>query len=387
MRILLISSSSGSRGGGELYLLYLARALRSRGHVVGLWLSTHSRMDELAAAYAEDFGDVLRASYANTYDHRLRCIATCFTGPGIRRIVRQWQTWGPEAIHFNKQNLEDGLDLLATARLLSTPTFCTIHLTQSADFLRARFARIRDWIARREIARYPGQFVAIQDQRADELRRLVDHPERVHCIFNSVAVHPRHQLAGWRLPIRNELGFRNDEFVVVAVGRLVQQKRPLLFLQIAEKIHRIKPEARFLWIGDGLMANDWDNIVKSRNLSDFVRRLPWQRSVYPYLAAADLFLHVAEYEGLPLAVLEAMSAALPVALTSNLISDIPYLNRHPDLVLEVRDEWHQVLANPSHLRNTAELGRKAVETDFSLERMGERYEALYASRSTRCQPR
>ena len=37
MKILLASSSSGSRGGGELYLVYLGRALAQRGHAAGVY--------------------------------------------------------------------------------------------------------------------------------------------------------------------------------------------------------------------------------------------------------------------------------------------------------------------------------------------------------------
>src|SRR5205809_5773405 len=79
MRILLASSSSGSRGGGELYLLYLGRALAARGHDVILWASSHSRMNELAASFAA-FGKVQRSDYVNTYDRRLRSVASYLDG-------------------------------------------------------------------------------------------------------------------------------------------------------------------------------------------------------------------------------------------------------------------------------------------------------------------
>src|SRR5688500_16843185 len=75
MKILLVSSSSGSRGGGELYLLYLGRALAQRGHSLTLWASTHTRMDELANSFS-GIGEVLRSPYRNTYDHRGRSISS-----------------------------------------------------------------------------------------------------------------------------------------------------------------------------------------------------------------------------------------------------------------------------------------------------------------------
>jgi len=85
MKILLVSTSSGSRGGGELGLLYLGQALAARGHEVALWVSDHSRMDELAAGFAP-FARVHRAAYLNTYDRRGRSIASYLDGATARRV-------------------------------------------------------------------------------------------------------------------------------------------------------------------------------------------------------------------------------------------------------------------------------------------------------------
>ncbi len=376
MKILLVSSSSGSRGGGELYLLYLARALTMHGHSVALWISEHPRMNELADRFLS-IGSVLRAPYKNTYDHRFRCISTVFTEGASRSLARQWLAWQPDLIHFNKQNLEDGLDLIATARNLPVPTVCTVHLTQSAAFFGARFSWIRDWIARREMSRYRGFFIAVEDQRASELRKLVGAPEKVKSIFNAVAIPERNALREWRTRLRRELGMDDQTFLVLALGRMVPQKRPLLFLELAEKVRRTIPRARFLWIGDGLLATEWDRHVRRSHLSEFVERIPWQVEVFPILAAGDLFLHVAEYEGLPLAVTEAMAAILPLALTPNLIHDIGYFNKRRELCLEAREGWEHLLKDRNKLRRLAERGREAVEKDFSLDRMGARYGKLY----------
>src|SRR5687767_1172892 len=111
MKILLVSSSSGSRGGGELYLLCLARALLQRGHSVVLWASSHPRMDELANSFTA-FGQVTRSSYRNTYDRRSRSLGSYLSYLTPARVAREWRALNVDFIHLNKQNLEDGLDLL-----------------------------------------------------------------------------------------------------------------------------------------------------------------------------------------------------------------------------------------------------------------------------------
>src|SRR5579871_1863607 len=139
MRILLASSSSGSRGGGELYLLYLGRALVQRGHTVLLWASNHPRMDELANSFS-GIGEVVRSPYRNTYDLRGRSISSYLNLRAVGHLAREWKKARPDILHVNKQNLEDGLDLLHAARRARLPNICTIHLTQSAEYLKAKMA-------------------------------------------------------------------------------------------------------------------------------------------------------------------------------------------------------------------------------------------------------
>src|SRR5277367_1347424 len=95
IKILLVSSSSGSRGGGELYLLYLGRALAQRGHKVTLWASTHPRMDELSNSFS-CFGDVSRSTYQNTYDHPGRSLATRFNFAKSSAIAQEWRALRPD---------------------------------------------------------------------------------------------------------------------------------------------------------------------------------------------------------------------------------------------------------------------------------------------------
>src|SRR5688572_18338599 len=147
MKILLASSSSGSRGGGELYLLYLGRALAERGHTPVLWASIHPRMDELAKGFSA-FGRVTRCEYTKTYDRRLRSIGAFLDKAASRRALGSWEKIGADVIHLNKQNLEDGLDLLSALATIGAPNLCTIHLTQSARYLKAVFARARDSVSR-----------------------------------------------------------------------------------------------------------------------------------------------------------------------------------------------------------------------------------------------
>jgi glycosyltransferase involved in cell wall biosynthesis len=373
MKILLVSSSSGSRGGGEIYLLYLARALVRRGHEVTLWASSHPRMDELAALFTE-VGTVVRSEYTNTYDHRTRSLASFLNFSGAARIADEWKALRPDVIHVNKQNLEDGLDLLRAATLSKCASICTIHLSQTAAYLKASLAWLRDWIAHRALDAYNGAMVCVLDERANDLRNFLGRNERIHAVANGVELYDLAKKPAVRESKRAELGIAPNELLIAAVGRLVPQKRPFIFLDLAERIHSRVPHVRFVWIGDGSLSKEWDE--RAARLG-YVRRVGWQRSVSEFLFAADVFLHTAEFEGLPLAILEALSSGLPCAITPNLLAEMPFLDGTNSISISEDEVWADVLSDPSRLDELGKNARQLAEKCFSFDTMAARYEALY----------
>jgi len=377
MKILLVSSGSGSRGGGEIFLDYLGKGLADRRHEVTTWMPAHPRMDELAGKVSR-FGKVIRADYRNIYDYRTRTLATALNWRTSNKIARQWQKLKPDIIHLNKQNLEDGLDLLRAASRCGIPSVCTIHLTQTAHYLRARLPWLRDWIARRALSRYNGTIVTVQETRRKELEEFLEGKNRTETIFNGVPLAEENGMLAIRDSKRRDLGLRADDFLVLGVGRLVAQKQPLAFLKTAKVIHEHFPTAKFLWVGDGKMSAQWDRWVAEENLGGVISRIGWQSDVIPFLFAGDLLLHVAEYEGLPLAIAEAMSAGLPCAVTRNFAGEISLLNEHNVLFLDDPQSLSYRLRDSEALSRIAAGGRRLVKSKLSVSAMADAYERLYA---------
>ena len=382
MKILLVSSGSGSRGGGEIFLKYLASALSARGHSVITWMPTHPRMNELASQCAT-FSQVIRADLRNTYDYRSRSLATMFNLGTSNSIARDWAELKPDVIHINKQNLEDGLDLLRAARLSGRPSVSTIHLTQTARYLRARGALVRDIVAWWELRKFKGTFVAVQDIRRNELSSFLGSAARTMTIFNGVPpfeLGHRHSL---RSSTRADLGIADNQFLVVGLGRLVLQKRPLVFLDVARKLYEHHPHTRFVWVGDGELSAQWSAAIARAGLTEVVSCIGWKSDARPYLAAADLLLHTAEYEGLPFALIEAMSAGVPCAISRRVVSELPFLNRRNAIFYETPGLLEQFISHPRALNDVGEAGRVMVSEKFSDLAMAAAYEKLYTEQAAR----
>ena len=380
MRILLASSSSGSRGGGELFLLLLGSSLSKRGHEVCLWASDHPRMNDLSERFGA-FGRVHRSCYSNTYDRRLRALGAYFDIHTAKRVAKEWNSLSPDVVHLNKQNLEDALDLGNALQRARIPGVCTIHITQSASYLKARSAGIRDLVSRHGLQQLDSPLVAVSHQRAVQLKKfLARRHDQIVCIPNGVKIPAAHQLARDRIIARSDLGLAPSDVLFLGVGRMVAQKRPLLFLQTARAILEQMPNAKFCWVGDGDLRGRWDQAVQEFGLNARVTTPGWILDPAPFYAAADVFLHTAAYEGMPLAVLEGLAAGLPCCLTPNLIEDLQWSGR-PGIVPIDPDNsaWASRLQDSVQRKELGNSARQCAVELHSADQMATRYLRIYES--------
>lgn len=98
---------------------------------------------------------------------------------------------------------------------------------------------------------------------------------------------------------------------VVMIGRIVPQKDPQFFADVARLVKSRGFAAEFVWIGDG------DDIELRRRLEDHnVRITGWldKQSLGQSLLDSSIYLHSASYEGFPLSVLDAAALGLPVVV-------------------------------------------------------------------------
>ncbi len=377
MKILLVSTSSGSQGGGELCLPLIGKGLREAAHEVVLWTSTHPRMDGLVKAFGP-IGEVVRFSYRNTYDYPARALGhwRSYTG-GTGNIERSWKAVAPDVIHINKQNLEDGLDLLLAANRAGLPAVSMIHITQSARYLKARNALLRDLTARFFLRRFRGRFITTTN-RAAELVRFVGNPQTVVGIDNGVVVPGPEERAEARKQARESLGLCPDDFLILGLGRLEAQKRPTRFLRMVEAAHRAFPNPKIWWVGAGRLEAEWDTAVEQMDFKTRPERLGWKDAVQPYLAAADLFVHSAAFEGLPFGLLEALAWGLPAVICDDLAAELPTACRDACVVVgPENDDWIRPLTDSEYRKR---ISRHAVETareHYSVERMVRDYLNVY----------
>jgi glycosyltransferase involved in cell wall biosynthesis len=307
LRVALVSSSSGSRGGGELYLTSLARGLTALGHEVQSVLSDHPRMDELAAQLAEQ-GTVRRIEYRNTYDRRTRSLGAILSRRDIRRLTRELAGLRADVIHLNKQNLEDGLDLLLAARNAEVSVVATVHVTRTMSGLRSVGGGVRDWLSARVLRSVPCPLIAIAQSGLADLTALGIDRTRLHLVWNGVG----DRLPNDREALRRSWGCDSNAVVLGCIARLEAQKNPLFVPGLLAELPR---NVRVVWIGDGSLRESLRQNATELGVADRLVLPGWHHEARSLLCGFDVFVLPSIYEGFPLAILEAMAAGLPCVVS------------------------------------------------------------------------
>jgi glycosyltransferase involved in cell wall biosynthesis len=104
----------------------------------------------------------------------------------------------------------------------------------------------------------------------------------------------------------------DGRFLVVTVARLAHQKGIDILVDVARRVREKIPGARFAVIGDGPMRDKVSGWADAAGVSDIVHFVGESSAVGDYLAAGDAFLLTSRWEALPVTIVEAFRARLPV---------------------------------------------------------------------------
>jgi glycosyltransferase involved in cell wall biosynthesis len=230
-------------------------------------------------------------------------------------------------------------------------------------------------------SRFNGAVIAVSNAVREDLLEQGMDPHRAIVIKNGIEIPPLDPGLGSR--VRAELGIAPDTPVIGTVGRLSPQKDYPTLLKAAAGIIAAVPRAIFLILGDGDLRVDLEKLAGELGIGERVRFLGYRENVMDAVAAFDIFALASLWEGLPLAVLEAMALARPVVATAvpgtvEALEDgetgfaVPL--KVPSALAE---KIIELVRDPEKSRKMGVSGRRRVEESFSRERMVDEHESLY----------
>jgi glycosyltransferase involved in cell wall biosynthesis len=244
-------------------------------------------------------------------------------------------------------------------------------------------ARWRTRMLGRLAGRFADRFLCVSGDIAAEVERHGIVPKRKLGVVPNGIDSGRFATRCDRDAARAELGIPARAPLVGTVGRLNEVKRQDRLIRGFAEVVKLVPEAHLLLVGDGPLLGELRDLAGRLNVAKQVHFAGYQSHPERYLATIDIFALTSRSEGMPLAVLEAWAAGVPV-IASN-VGGLREMIDHgrTGLLFDAEDEralatiLSDLIADDGRARALADAGRREVEAKYSLRGMSEAYQRHY----------
>ena len=291
-------------------------------------------------------------------------------------LIREIRAFAPDVIHTH--TAKAGV-LGRIAALLAAPGAVRIH-TFHGHLLHGYFNPVVTklvTLTEKLLASLTLYLVAVGNQVKDDLIDAGIGSEKKFSVFFPGLPEP---VKLEKSAARKELGLSADGVYVTFVGRLTQIKRPDRLLDVAEILKAKKSAAEIVIVGEG----DLFATTKQRAERDGlpVKFLGWRSDVAEIFAASDLAILTSDNEGIPLTLIQAAQAGLPIVATNvGSIHDIVVDGETGVLTKPNGDALAAaitgLLANSKQMHNFGSAGQARAKEFFSLSRMISDHSDLY----------
>ncbi len=115
--------------------------------------------------------------------------------------------------------------------------------------------------------------------------------------------------------LRYTFGFSEDDFVVGFIARCTKQKSPLDFLQALRLAHQQNDQIKGLFVGEGDMDAEVDAMIAEQHMEKYLYRSKFRTDVPDLLNCINVYCLPSLWEGLSIALLEAMAMGKAIVIT------------------------------------------------------------------------
>ncbi|MBU0600448.1 glycosyltransferase family 4 protein [bacterium] len=295
----------------------------------------------------------------------------------IAKVLSLIKEYDINIIHTH--DFKSNLIGLITALLYKKPLITTIHGRLSTPFR----VRIYESIDSLLIRFFDKVVVGSNDLKEKLIKKWKISPQKIELIHNSV------DILRFNLPldsdrIKAEFKIKEDEIIVTTIGQLKKEKGVEYLLAAVPKVIEKFKEVRFLICGEGEYKEELIKLAEKLNITKNVIFTGYYDDLSQVLGVSDLFITPSLMESLPIVILEAMCAGLPIIGTK--VGDIPFcINSKNGLLIkpksseEISKALIKLLTNKEKLKEMGKESRNLVKEKFSDEVMVKKIEGIYLS--------
>lgn len=294
------------------------------------------------------------------------------------RFARLCRQMTPDIVHTRNWG---SVDAIIGARLARAPV--VIHGEHGRDASDPEGTNRRRNRVRRVLSLFVDRMVAVSEQLQSWLIRDVGIPETKVALLKNGVDTQRFQMRSDRDALRLNHGYSPEDIIIGTVGRLDPVKNQTALLEVLAELRPAYPNLRVVIVGDGPEREPLSCEIANRGLHETATLFGHRDDVPAVLNMLDIFVLPSLGEGMCNTILEAMSVGLPVVATR--------VGGSPELVddgttgqlVPARDAGALARAIARYAtderlrRDHGAAGRRRVVEEFTLDRMVERYVALY----------
>lgn len=154
-----------------------------------------------------------------------------------------------------------------------------------------------------------------------------------------------------RESLRSELGVEDRVFVILHMGRFVEQKNHRFLLEVFCEFLKDNPDSLLLLAGEGPLRCEMEEQAKSLGIEKYVRFLGQRNDADRLYCAADVFCLPSLYEGLPVVAVEAQATGLPILMSDKVTREALITSRAEMIPIDADIcEWADAVKNVGMVR-------------------------------------
>ncbi len=312
-----------------------------------------------------------------------RLVALGELGAEVAAYAREFLVRRPSIVHvwLDYMNVVAGLAalLVGVPRIvLSCRSLSPAHFAFNQPYMRPIY---------RLLAEFPNvTFLNNSDAGASDYRRWLGvaslNIQVIRNGFDFSLLPPPKDLSYLRSEYRSRLGIPADAPVVGVIMRVSEEKRPLLWIEIARQVAQRISKAHFIIVGDGPMRDQVEKIAQSV-LPGKIHFTGHEKNSILGLAAMDLFLLTSRVEGLPNVLIEAQVLGVPpVAIDVGGVSETMMAGESgwlmdTDNPQTIANQIMEIFTQPERVAHASAVGKTFVTEEFCSKKMIEKTIAVY----------
>lgn len=357
--------SSGGLFGAERVIINLAKCTKEAVCYVGAVDNVHNPHLEVIAE-AKSLG-----LYTAVFKSRGQLdLTTVFA---IKKFLRQSKI---DIIHTH--NYKSDLLGFCASRLTGTKWVGTNHVWHSTDGKLKFYERLDAFFLK-----FADKVTGVSQEIKNDLLLKGFKDQKVAVIDNGIQIEKfKNDVPAGQLK-RTLFNLNENCFVLAIVGRLAKEKAHDIFFQAAKIVIEKYPDIKFLVIGDGPLRGSLEIMSKELGLSKNVIFTGIRNDMAQVYAMCDLMVNASYIEGLPMTILEAMAAQVPIIATR--VGAVPKviddqrngMSLEPGNAVTLASAITGLIEDPQKRKRFADAAYKDVCDRFSDERMAQRYRAIY----------